>query len=314
MTVENAGDSGVEPDSNSNPDSRPVVYDLAPNCTLDDVDVGERYHAVVNGVVDYGVFVDVSDTVSGLIHESNLGERYRVGDRLIVELDDIRENGDVAFVESNPSDYRTLTVEHEPTITPIEHLAIGESITLEGRVAQIKQTGGPTVFRVADRTGIAACAAFEEAGVRAYPGVEVGDVVRVTGFVEEHDGALQVEVEEMTRLDGEVAAEVRERFEEALAERAEPHEVEPLIEWPAFEKLRPDLEDVARLLRRTVLEGRPIRVRHHADGDGMCASVPVQRALENFIVEVNADPDAPRHLIKRLPSKAPFYEMEDVTR
>jgi RecJ-like exonuclease len=46
----------------------------------------------------------------------------------------------------------------------------------------------------------------------------------------------------------------------------------------------------------------------------MCASFPVQVALERFISDVHGDDDAPRHLIKRLPSKAPFYEMEDVTR
>jgi RecJ-like exonuclease len=55
-------------------------------------------------------------------------------------------------------------------------------------------------------------------------------------------------------------------------------------------------------------------MRHHADGDGLCASAPLQHALERFIAEVYADPEAPRHLLKRLPSKAPFYEMEDVTR
>ena len=46
----------------------------------------------------------------------------------------------------------------------------------------------------------------------------------------------------------------------------------------------------------------------------MCASLPVQIALENFVAAVHEDPDAPRYLFKRLPSKAPFYEMEDVTR
>jgi RecJ-like exonuclease len=50
MTVEDAGDSGA--DAGSSSDSRPVVYDLAPNCTLDEVDEGSHYHAVVNGVVD----------------------------------------------------------------------------------------------------------------------------------------------------------------------------------------------------------------------------------------------------------------------
>ena len=55
-------------------------------------------------------------------------------------------------------------------------------------------------------------------------------------------------------------------------------------------------------------------MRHHADGDGMCASVPVQLALQRFISEVHEDSQAPQHLLRRLPSKAPYYEMEDMTR
>ncbi len=307
MADEDAGDSGDD-------DSRPIVYDLAPDCTVDEVEVGARYHAVVNGVVDYGVFVDVSDAVSGLVHESNLDRSYDVDDRLIVRLEEIREDGDLAFATVDPEEYRTVAVDHEPDVTPIADLRTGDSVTVEGEVTQIKQTGGPTVFSVADETGIVAAAAFEEAGVRAHPEVELDDVVRISGTVEEHDGARQIEVDGVDRLSGEAAAEARDRLDEAMADRAAPRDVDPLVEWPAFEKLREDLEDVARLLRRTVLEGRPIRLRHHADGDGMCASVPVQLALERFIVEVHDDPDAPRHLFKRLPSKAPFYEMEDVTR
>jgi len=314
MTVENAGDSGAAAGADSDPEGRTVVYDLAPNCTAADVEVGALYHAQVNGVVDYGVFVDVSDAVSGLVHESNLDRSYDVGERLIVRLEEIRENGDIAFEAVDPSDYRTEVVEHEPTITPIEELSPGDEVTIEGEVAQIKQTGGPTVFRVVDESGIVAAAAFEEAGVRAYPEVELDDVVRVAGAVERHDGALQLEVDDVTRLTGERAADARERLDAALEARAAPNDVDPLVEWPAFDQLRDDLADVARLLRRTVLEGRPIRVRHHADGDGMCASLPVQFALENYIREVHGDEDAPRHLVKRLPSKAPFYEMEDVTR
>jgi len=312
MTVENAGDSGA--DAGSSSDSRPTVYDLAPNCTVDEVDEGNYYHAVVNGVVDYGVFVDISDVVSGLIHESNLDRSYSVGDRLVVRLDEIRDNGDISFSVAGIDSYRTKTVDHEPTITTITDLETGASATIEGEVAQIKQTAGPTVFRIVDQSGIVACAAFAEAGVRAHPEVELDDVVRISGTVEEHDGGAQIEVDDLDRLSDEAEAEARERIEAALTERAAPHAVEPFVEWPAFESIHDDLEDVARLLRRTVLEGRPIRVRHHADGDGMCAALPVQLALERFIEQTHDDDDASRHLFKRLPSKAPFYEMEDVTR
>jgi RecJ-like exonuclease len=293
-----------------------VVYDLAADCTVDDLNVDGLYHATVDGVVEYGVFVQLADDLSGLVHDSKLpsGADNSHGDEVVVRLLEIRENGDLAFAAVEPADRPTEVVVHVPTITDVAELEAGEEATVEGEVVQIKQTSGPTVLRVRDATGIVACAAFEEAGVRAYPDLRLDDVVRVTGTVGDHNGGQQIEVTDVTHLESAGGTEVRERIEAAVTERAEPANVDPLIEWPTFEPVHEDLREVARLLRRTVLEGRPIRVRHHADGDGMCAALPIQLALENFVREVNADDDAARHLFKRLPSKAPFYEMEDVTR
>ncbi|WP_293027602.1 DHH family phosphoesterase [Natronococcus sp.] len=309
MTVEPAGESGAD-------DGDSVVYDLAADCTADDLEQDRPYLAEINGIVDYGVFVDLSDSISGLVHESVLEGTYGVGDELVVELESVRENGDIAFEPVDVEEYVLEPVSRDYSLTGTDRLEanVGDQIHVEGEIVQVKQTGGPTIFHVADEQGVVPCAAFEEAGVRAYPSIEVGDVVRVTGMPEHREGAVQIEVDGLSKLEGEDAEEARERLEAALEERAEPHDVEPLIDWPAFEKLRPNLKEVAKLLRRTVLEGRPIRVRHHADGDGMCAAVPVQIALERFIAEVHEDENAPRHLIKRLPAKAPFYEMEDATR
>jgi len=292
------------------------VYDLAPECTVDDVEEGRSYLATVNGVVEYGAFVDLSDVISGLVHESNLSEEPAVGDELVVTLEEVRENGDLSFDVADVEEYdvERVTQELAQTATSALSTKLGELVLVEGEVTQIKQTGGPTVFQVRDEHGVVPATAFESAGVRAYPGIEVGDVVQVRGEVEKREGTHQIEVEELVVLEGEDAAAVHERLESAMADAAEPNDVEPLVEWAAFEKLRGDLEAVARELRRTVIEGRPIRLRHHADGDGMCASVPVQAALEAFIEDVHEDDDAKRHLFKRLPSKAPFYEMEDATR
>ena len=302
---------------NGSSDVSGAANDLAPGCTSDDIEEGARYFATVNGIVEYGVFVDLSDHVSGLVHESNLNGTYEVGDELVVRLVEIRENGDLGFEEFDAD----LDSINRIDIAHGDHAAVadlddneGETVYVEGDVVQIKQTAGPTVFSVRDGTGIVPCAAFEEAGVRAYPAVEIDDTVRITGTVETHEGAPQLEVQELVRLRGEAQTEVRNRVEAALEETAEPADPEPLIEWPAFDSLRPDLKAVARRLRLAVLEGRPIRVRHHADGDGMCAALPVQLAIENFISEIHSDPGAPRYLFKRLPSKAPYYEMEDVTR
>jgi RecJ-like exonuclease len=313
MSPSSDSDAGGSGDAVPGPGT--TVYELAPGCTVEDVEVGEYYHATVNGIVDYGVFVDLSQEVSGLVHSSNLRGEYDVGDDLIVELLEVRENGDLSFAGREPRDYETVRVEGgEGVEVPDIEDAVGRTVHLEGEVVQIKQTGGPTLFFVRDGAGVVPCAAFEEAGVRAYPNVELDDAVRVTGDVETREGAVQVEAESLARLRGEAAAEVHERVQAKLAERAEPPEIEPLVDWPAFEKLRPGLRDVARRLREAALGSRPIRMRHHADGDGMCASIPLQTALESFIAETHEDPQAPRHMLKRLPSKAPFYEMEDVTR
>jgi len=294
-----------------------VAKDLAPGCTFDDIEEGARYVATVNGVVEYGIFVDLSEAVSGLVHESKLDNTYEVGDEIVVELVEIRENGDLGFEEvaADPDGIDRTDVVHGDgaRIGSLDDRT-GDAVYVEGDVVQIKQTAGPTVFSIRDGTGIVPCAAFEAAGVRAYPDIELDDTVRVGGTVEAHDGAPQLEVETLSVLDGEEREAVRARVDEAVEAAATPTDPEPLIEWPAFDALREDLAAVARRLRRAVLEGRPIRVRHHADGDGMCAALPVQLALENLISEVHADPDAPRHLFKRLPSKAPYYEMEDVTR
>jgi RecJ-like exonuclease len=290
-----------------------TVYDLAPNCTVDDVEVGEHYHATVNGVVKYGVFVDLSDHVSGLVHESELKGTYDTGDSLIVHLNEIRANGDLSFSEVHPQEYRTDIVEPGQSVSAADLSdSVGEIVHLVGEIVQIRQTSGPTLFKIRDETGVVPCSAFKEAGVRAYPDSSVGEIVRVTGTVEKHGSTTQIEVESLESVSN--PDEVRDQMDDALDAIAEPNDIDPLVEWESLEAVFPDLEAVAKTLRRAVLDGRPIRIRHHADGDGMCASVPLQLALERFIEDHYESSDASQHLLRRLPSKAPFYEMEDVTR
>ncbi|MFC7073073.1 DHH family phosphoesterase [Halovenus rubra] len=292
-----------------------VVSDLAPQCTLDAVDSEGYYVGTVNGVVEYGVFVDLSDSVSGLVHSSNLNGAYDVGDELVVELAEVRSDGDVSFAEVELDEFSRKTVGPGEKITAATlSEKTGDLGHLDGRVVQIKQTGGPTIFQVRTTAGVVPCAAFEDAGVRAYPSIELDDIVRVVGTPEPRDDYIQIETNSLSTLTGTDETEVVEQLDARTSELAQPEDVDTLVDWPAFEKLSEDLQDVAQQLRETVLDGRPIRIRHHADGDGLCASVPLQHALERFIAETWEDPEAPRHLLKRLPSKAPFYELEDVTR
>ena len=308
--------TGMSQQSGGDADSTlPIVYNLASDCTLDDVEDGERYRATVNGIVDYGIFVDLSATVSGLVHTSNLVGSHEVGDTLVVELDEVRPDGDVGFQERQLDAYETRRVGPGSRVTAAKLEAFaGESVHVEGRVVQVNQTGGPTIFQVRAEGGVLPCAAFEEAGVRAFPEVERDDIVRATGTVESRNDHPQLEVETLTVLTGESADRVHERLREDRAALVDPADIDPLVEWGALDALSGDLADVAQQVCGALLDGRPVRMRHHADGDGLCASVPLQYALERFVAETWLDPDAGGHLLKRLPSKAPYYELEDVTR
>ena len=297
-------------------DSTPVLYHLADSCGPDELVEGDVYAGTVNGVVDYGVFVSLNDSISGLVHESNLAEDLDVGDEVKVQLEDIRDNGDLNLIPVHMHDYEEVRIESEADLVAVEELEdrVDDVVRVEGRITQAKQTSGPTVFTVTDATAAVDAAAFEQAGVRAYPGIETGDVVRLTGEVEERDGGLQVEVSEMASLTGDEEATVEDRIEAALDDRAAPPDVDPLVDADALDRLWGGLRDVAGALRRAVLTERPIIVRHHADADGISGAAVVEKAVVALIDEHSDDPDAAHHLFRRMPSKAPFYEMEDVTR
>lgn len=270
------------------------------------------------GFAPFGVFVQLNDRVKGLVHKSNVKVQHTERDPIIVHVLQIRSNGNIDLEEVTPTVYQTQNVTKTTTTVLIADIGkkIGRTVLIEGEIAQIKQTsGGPTIFTVVDASGTANAAAFIEAGVRAYPEVELGgDIVALTGEVMQRNNQLQVEASSMTVMEPEDAARVRERIDAALDERAEPPDLPFLVESDVLLALRPQMRKVAKEIRKAVLTARPIILRHHADADGICAAVAVEQAVTALIRESGGDFDAEYFLFKRSPSKAPFYEIEDITR
>jgi RecJ-like exonuclease len=196
--------------------------------------------------------------------------------------------------------------------------AVGEDVRLEGEVVSARQTGGPTIFEVRDETGVVDCAAFVEAGVRAYPDVDVGDVVRIDGEVELRRDELQVETEELTILEGTAAEAVTDRLRQALTDRARPAEAEPLAPHGPVEAVAASLRDAAEAIRRAVFESRPVVVRHAATADGYVAGAAIERAVLPLVREEHAQSDAEYHYFTRRPLDDAVYGMDaatnDVTR
>ncbi|SFG33459.1 RecJ-like exonuclease, contains DnaJ-type Zn finger domain [Halopelagius inordinatus] len=195
---------------------------------------------------------------------------------------------------------------------------VGDVVTIEGTIASARQTGGPTIFEVRDETGTVDCAAFVEAGVRAYPEVDEGDAVRLTGEVERRRGELQVETEDLVVLSDDEADEIEKRLDDALSAKARPDDVTALAAHDPVDAVSDQLLDAAETVRRAVLQSRPIVVRHAATADGYVAGAAVERAVLPLIEDEHARDDAQYHYFVRRPLDEAVYGMDaatnDVTR
>ncbi len=103
---------------------------------------------------------------------------------------------------------------------------MGKTVRIVGEVVQVQQTSGPTIFTISDETGTTWAAAFDEPGVRVYPGVNTGNIVEVLGEVNLHGGKIQIESESIDRLIGQDSIDIRKLIDDAIDERAEPDETE----------------------------------------------------------------------------------------
>jgi len=81
-----------------------------------------------------------------------------------------------------------------------------------------------------------------------------------------------------------------------------------------FDNLKPKMLALAKTIREAVSNRRRIFIRHHADCDGFCAGIGLERAIIPLIESVNDKKQAAWEKYKRMPSVTPFYNLEDVTK
>jgi RecJ-like exonuclease len=255
----------------------------------------------------------VSDDESEFEFEETESESGAVTEDAAEASEDVAEaSEDAGEVTENEADESAEAPERVPLADLEDH--VGEDVTVEGELVGARQTSGPTVFELADETGTVDCAAFVEAGVRAYPEVEAGNVVRIVGEVERRRSELQVETEELTELEGSEAQAVEARMEDALTERAAPDTTELLADDAAVEVIRDDLVAAATEIRRAVVDARPVIVRHTATVEGYVAGTAIERALLPLIRDEHAREDAEYHFVDRRPLDDPFYTIDDATK
>ncbi|WP_162224467.1 DHH family phosphoesterase [Halorussus amylolyticus] len=351
---------------------------------------GRYYSGTVDGFAEFGVFVNIGDRVTGLLHKSELDRRldsldWDQGETVFVQVTGVRDNGNVDLgwslrqserefrgkllddpdrgavlpdeddegddadeqaetqvedqtektstadaeeSEESADDSQQATTdgagasaaatesEPEPSRVQIATLSdrVGDDVRIEGEVVGARQTSGPTIFEVRDESATVDCAAFVEAGVRAYPEVETGDFVRLDGEVELRYNELQVETEELEKLEDDDREAVETRLENALRDEARPDDVDLLADHDGVAAVHDTIRDAAEEIRRAVMESRPVIVRHNATADGYVAGAAIERAVLPLVRDEHAKSDAEYHFFDRRPLEGGDYDMADATK
>ncbi|NOZ82762.1 MAG: hypothetical protein GXN98_02945 [Euryarchaeota archaeon] len=293
-----------------------IVFELDPLAGHEDLIPGKLYLGRVKRVHEIGYFIALNQGVVGLLRRRDARAEHMPGEEVVVKVTRVRgERVDLLPWESD-GNYTLVPLRKPLPLWKIGRITMNElgvAVRLRGIVAKVQRTSGPTVFTVYDETGAIECTAFAS-GERAYPSIDRSDVVEVRGEVVFRLDRLQVEVRHMEKLYGAELSAVRAEIDRAIERKAEPAKPEPLVSTPVLEALYPRMLELAKQLRKAVLTGVPIYLRHHADADGFIAGVAIERALLPLMRSSSPDREAEWHLFKRLPSRAPFYEMEDVVR
>ena len=291
------------------------VYVLDSMCNMKDIDRDKLYRGKITRIERYGAFVTLNNNVWGLMR-GDVSE-YNVGEEVIVFVTSIKSReGKIDFAPAYVETYNLKRLTKSIPRTLISQLdeKKGKIVRIDGMVQQIQQTSGPTIFIISDESGTTEIAAFDKAGERSYPEIELDDAVQVIGEVNEHSGKTQIESSSMIKLDSESTRQLNKLIDDALDRKAQPQDVDFLVKSDVLNRLKPKMYEAAQKIRRAILDGRTILLRHHNDADGIVSGVAMEKAIVPLIQKENPSNDAEYYYFKRSPSKAPFYELEDVVK
>ncbi len=206
-----------------------------------------------------------------------------------------------------------------PSVKPIEKKILDivgdkETVSLTGYVNKVVQTGGPTIFVVSDGTGNLSLKGFIKPGVRAYPEIVEGMIIRATVEIGEFQGEIEGEIKSIGILDEFNKQHFLEGMKEIEKERAKISPPNFLIESVILNKLKSKFIEAATQIRLAVIQGRPIIVRHHNDTDGYSSGFALERAILPLIEKQHSSEKAAWEFFTRAPCAAPFYEIDDSIR
>ena len=215
-------------------------------------------------------------------------------------------------LEYIPGKYEVIEKTHDIASFTLDD--VGKEFGIHAKVESIKQSSGPTLFTLFDGTGSLSAKSFAGPGKRAFPELEEDMAISAKLQLREYDNNLEAELISFKILEENKQAQLKRRIERISEEKAMPSEIEFFIKSDILEKLKPKIILFAKIVKKAVLESRPIILRHHADCDGYCGGIALERAILPLIMQNHDDPRAGWQYYRRSPSKAPFYEYTDVVK
>ncbi len=203
---------------------------------------------------------------------------------------------------------------NETLIEKLNEGSLRKKVALIGIIEKIVQTGGPTVFEINDGTGHLSLKGFVAPGKRAYPEIKEGDYIKAVVSLEEFNGEIEGDIQEIFKKTGEEELKLKNEIEKRKRDRARIPALEFLVNDPILIKLKNRFVSAATEIRMAIFDGRPIIIRHHCDTDGYSAAFALERAILPLIEKQHMSEKAPWEFFMRAPSMSPYYEIDDSIR
>ena len=188
---------------------------------------------------------------------------------------------------------------------------VGKKYTFKAIIEVIKQTSGPTLMILNDGESNFTFKCFVKAGVRAYPEIKEKDYVECVATITKRFDGIEGEVSSMKKLEDSEIKIFEKKKDEKMTKILSSNDVDFSIKSSKFDKMKSRFIEASTLIKKSILENRPIILRHNADCDGYSSAITIERAIKKFYLKQNNDLSLFYLMYKRQPSKAPFYEYED---
>ncbi|MCK4968712.1 MAG: hypothetical protein KAS12_06665, partial [Candidatus Aenigmarchaeota archaeon] len=152
-------------------------------------------------------------------------------------------------------------------------------------------------------------------GKRAYAEINEGDAINTTIMVSKNNDRTRREIQTIVKVSDSLKNGIIDGILKEVENRSKISSVEFIAKSKTLEKLSDKMTACASAIKRAIVEGSPIYLRHHADTDGYVGALALEQVILKLIEKQYAnDSDAKYKYYNRTPSKAPFYEYVDVIR